>query len=56
VKKELSGLTLTRETFKKKWKGAVRTLTAANFSEAFQQWCRRCEKCVAIGSSYIEKT
>jgi hypothetical protein len=55
VKKELVGLTLTRETFKKEWEGAIRTLTAADFAEAFQQWYRRCEKCIAIGGRYVEK-
>jgi hypothetical protein len=30
VKKELAGLTLMKETFKKEWEGAVRTLTAAD--------------------------
>ncbi len=30
VKKELAGLTLTRETFMKKWEGAVRTLMEKN--------------------------
>ncbi len=48
VKKELAGLTLTREIFKKEWEGAVRTLTAADFAEAFQQWYRPCEKCIAV--------
>ncbi len=56
VKKVLAGLTLTRETFKKEWEGAVGTLTAADFAEAFQQWYRGCKKCIAIGGSYIEKT
>jgi hypothetical protein len=56
VKKELAGLTLTRESFKKDWEGAVSTVSAADFAEAFQQWFRRCEKCVAIGGGYIEKT
>jgi hypothetical protein len=32
VKKELAGLTLTRETFKKEWEGVVRTTTAADFA------------------------
>jgi histone-lysine N-methyltransferase SETMAR len=32
VKKELAGLTLTRESFKKDWEGAVRTLSAADFA------------------------
>jgi hypothetical protein len=56
VKKELAGLTLTRESFKKDWEEAVRTLSAADFAEAFQQWFRRCKKCVAIGGGYVEKT
>jgi hypothetical protein len=56
VKKELAGLTLTRETFKKEWEGAVRTLMVANFAEAFQQWYCCCEKCVEIGGSYVKKT
>jgi histone-lysine N-methyltransferase SETMAR len=56
VKKELAGLTLTRESFKKDWEGAVMTLSAADFAKAFQQWFRRCEKCVAIGGRYVEKT
>jgi histone-lysine N-methyltransferase SETMAR len=56
VKKELGGLTLMRETFKKKWKGAVRTLSAADFAKAFQQWFHLCKKCIAINGSYVEKT
>jgi hypothetical protein len=55
VKKELAGLTLTRESFKKDWEGAVRTLSAADFAEAFRQWFRRCKKCVVIGGGYVEK-
>ncbi len=34
VKKELGALTLTRETFKMEWEGAVRTLTAGYFAQA----------------------
>ncbi len=56
VKKELAGLTLTRESFKKDWEGAVRTLSAADFAEVFRQWFRRCKKCVNIGGGYVEKT
>jgi histone-lysine N-methyltransferase SETMAR len=56
VKKELAGLMLTRETFKKEWEGAVRTLLAADFAEAFQQWFCRCKKCIVIDGSYVEKT
>jgi hypothetical protein len=35
VKRELAGKTLTKETLKKEWEGAVRTLSAADFSTAF---------------------
>jgi hypothetical protein len=56
VKKELAGLTLMRESFKKDWEGALRTLLAADFAEAFRQWFRRCEKCVDIGGGYVEIT
>ena len=51
----LAGKTLTAQTFKKEWEGAVRTLSAADFADAFQQWFRRCEKCVNIDGSYVEK-
>jgi hypothetical protein len=56
VKNYLAGLTLMRESFKKDWEGAVRTLSAADFAEAFQQWFRRWEKCVTISSGYVKKT
>ncbi len=56
VKKELADLTLTRETFKKECEGAVRTLTAVDFAQVFQQWYCRCKKCLVICSSYVEKT
>ncbi len=55
VNKELAGLTLMRETFKE-WEGVVKTLMAADFAEAFQQWYRCCEKCSAIVGTHIEKT
>ena len=55
VKSVLAGKTLTAQTFKKEWEGAVRTLSAADFADAFQQWYRRCEKCVNIGGNYVEK-
>jgi [histone H3]-lysine36 N-dimethyltransferase SETMAR len=56
LKNHLAGKTITAQSFKKEWEGAVRTLSAADFADAFQQWHRRCEKCVAIGGSYVEKT
>ncbi len=38
VKRELEGLTLTQDSFKKAWEGAVRSITAADFAEAFWRW------------------
>jgi histone-lysine N-methyltransferase SETMAR len=55
VKKELAGLTLTRETFKKEREGTVRTPTAADFAKAFRQWYLHCKKCIAIGGSYVRQ-
>ncbi len=51
VKRELVGLTLTQETFKKEWKEAVRTLSAANFTTAFRRH-EHCKKSVNIADSY----
>jgi histone-lysine N-methyltransferase SETMAR len=55
VKRELAGKTLTQETLKKAWEGAVRTLWAADFATAFRRWYESCEKCVNITSRYVEK-
>jgi hypothetical protein len=32
------GLTLSQETFKKEWEGAVRTFSAADCAKVLQQW------------------
>jgi histone-lysine N-methyltransferase SETMAR len=56
VKKELAGLTMTQDTFKKSWEGAVKSLAAADFAEAFRRWYQRHEKCVSIGGGYVEKS
>jgi histone-lysine N-methyltransferase SETMAR len=56
VKRELAGLTLTQEIFKKEWEGDVGTLLAADFATAFRQWYERCKKCVDITRSYLEKS
>jgi hypothetical protein len=56
VKRELAGLTLTQDTFKKEWEGAVRSTTVADFAEAFQRWFQCHKKRVAISGGYIEKS
>jgi hypothetical protein len=40
------------ETFTNMWEGAIRTITQEDFATAF----RRCEKCVQIADSYVEKS
>ncbi len=55
VKREFASLTLTQDTFKKEWEGAIRSIKAEDFPEAFRRWFQRHEKCVAISGRYIEK-
>ncbi len=56
VKRELTGLTLTQETFKKKWEGAFRNLLVANFAMALRRWYECSEKWVNSAKSYIVKS
>jgi len=37
LERELAGLTLTMDEFKKKWEGVTRTLTKDGFTRAFQR-------------------
>jgi hypothetical protein len=54
VKRELASLTLTQDKFRKKWEGAVQSMAAADFAEAFSHWFQCHEKCVAIGGEYVK--
>jgi hypothetical protein len=56
VKRELAGKTLTKETLKKEWEGAVRTLSAADFTTAFSWWYDCCKKCVNIPGRSVQKS
>jgi hypothetical protein len=56
VKRELAGLILTKETFKKEWEGAAKNLKAADFAMAFRRWFERCKKCIDIAGSYAKKS
>jgi histone-lysine N-methyltransferase SETMAR len=56
VKRELAGLTITKETFKKEWEGAAKTLKVADFATAFRRWMKRRKKCIDISGPYIEKS
>jgi histone-lysine N-methyltransferase SETMAR len=56
VKRELAGLSLTKETFKKEWEGATKTLKVADFTTAFRHWFEHCKKCIDITGFYVEKS
>jgi histone-lysine N-methyltransferase SETMAR len=56
LKRELAGLTLSQEEFKKRWEGVVRTLRKDDFATAFQRWLERCEKCIRVNGFYVEKS
>ena len=56
IKKQVDGKTMTQKAFKKKWEGAVCTLTADDFATAFRGRYERCEKCLCIGGCYIKKS
>jgi hypothetical protein len=53
--RELACLTLTQETFKNEWEGAVRTLSAAGFATASMKWYVHYEKHVNITGGYVKK-
>jgi histone-lysine N-methyltransferase SETMAR len=55
VKAELAGISMTQDTFQKKWDGVLRTISKDDFAAAFRRWKERCEKCVRIGGGYVEK-
>jgi len=56
LKRELAGITMTQEEFKKKWEGVLRTLSKDDYARAFTRWLERCEKCIRINGDYVEKT
>jgi hypothetical protein len=37
VQRELADLPFTKDPLKKEWKGAIRSISAADFAEAFRQ-------------------
>ncbi len=55
AKRELPGLTLTREDSEKDQEGGARNSVAADFAEALQWSYKHREKCVANGGGPIIK-
>jgi histone-lysine N-methyltransferase SETMAR len=56
LKKELAGHTMSQEEFKKEWEGVLRGVSKEDFAKAFGRWYERCEKCIHINGSYVEKS
>jgi hypothetical protein len=56
LKKELAGHTMTQEEFKKEWEGVLRGVSKYDFAMAFVRWYERCEKCIRINGSHVEKS
>jgi hypothetical protein len=56
LKKELAGITMTHEEFKKEWEGVLRRVSMEEFAKAFVRWFERCEKCIHIDGNYVEKS
>jgi hypothetical protein len=54
-KQSKHGESLSVESFKTSWEGAVRTVQQDEFAVAFRRWMERCEKCVRIVGEYVEK-
>jgi hypothetical protein len=56
LKKELAGITLAPGDFRKEWGRLLKTIPKEDFAKAFVRWQERCEKCIRIGRSYVEKS
>jgi hypothetical protein len=47
---------LDHSTLKKEWEGEERNITAEKFANAFRWWYQGCQKCIKIGTGYVEKS
>ncbi len=56
LKKELAGITLAPGDLRKEWGRLLKTTPKEDFAKAFVRWQERCEKCIRIGGSYVEKS
>jgi hypothetical protein len=56
LKKELGGVSMMPESFKKGWCRLLRSIAKEEFDTVFAKWLERCEKCVQIGGMYVEKS
>jgi hypothetical protein len=56
VKDELACVTLDQSSLKKEWEVVTRSISTDEFATAFWRWFERCQKCLEIGSGYVEKS
>ena len=56
LKRELAGITMTQEKFKKKWEGVLGTMSKDDFARAFTRWLEHCKKCIRINGGYVKKS
>lgn len=55
VKSALAGKTLTADGVKTAWEGVTRSITAADYADAFQKWIHRFQKCIDVDGNFVEK-
>jgi histone-lysine N-methyltransferase SETMAR len=46
----------SKQWLKKEWEGVLRGVSKDDFAKAFVRWYERCEKCIRINGSYVEKS
>jgi len=56
LKMELASQALSKETFKREWEGVCRTLSEDDFAVTFSKLIERCDKCVGLQGTYVEKS
>jgi hypothetical protein len=56
LKKELAGVTMTPEEFRKERGRLHRRIPKEEFTRAFVRWQEACEQCIRIGSRCVKKS
>jgi hypothetical protein len=46
----------SKQWLKKEWEGVLRGVSKDDFAKAFVRWYERCEKCIRVNGSYVEKS
>jgi len=56
AKSMLSGTRITSNSVKSDWERICRTISTSDFTEAYDKWLDRWNKCIAVGGGYVEKS